>query len=354
MVIGLIACLAACKKEQPQSPIPDSPASLQKLFNPAYQISTDSIHRMIRSYLDENKQVTPWDSALVAYYQEKDEFFWLNDSLVSDKPATQLADSLLYWLGNISKHGIHPGLYLTDSIRNDLEQIRTLQLQGKKTMNRLLADVEYRLTSAYLSYVCRLKFGFLPPERRWNDSIDRIPLKRCDKEFALAALDSLRTDANAAFRRAQPSSRFYKKMQEELERVNSWGETDTTDYHSHAGTVGTQHHGHTVGYQLLCGRGALIGGGLVVYDVQLDGVGFTINLDRRLNLVGVLNAQCLLLTAGSIVTGCRLIHTDLYNLVAGGSRIGGSSLARCSGSGGSRIAAARKGAGHHCSRQHGG
>ena len=231
MVIGLIACLAACKKEQPQSPIPDSPASLQKLFNPAYQISTDSIHRMIRSYLDENKQVTPWDSALVAYYQEKDEFFWLNDSLVSDKPATQPADSLLYWLGNISKHGIHPGLYLTDSIRNDLEQIRTLQLQGKKTMNRLLADVEYRLTSAYLSYVCRLKFGFLPPERRWNDSIDRIPLKRCDKEFALAALDSLRTDANAAFRRAQPSSQFYKKMQEELERVNSWGETDTTDYY---------------------------------------------------------------------------------------------------------------------------
>ena len=171
MVIGLIACLAACKKEQPQSPIPDSPASLQKLFNPAYQISTDSIHRMIRSYLDENKQVTPWDSALVAYYQEKDEFFWLNDSLVSDKPATQPADSLLYWLGNISKHGIHPGLYLTDSIRNDLEQIRTLQLQGKKTMNRLLADVEYRLTSAYLSYVCRLKFGFLPPERRDRKSV---------------------------------------------------------------------------------------------------------------------------------------------------------------------------------------
>ena len=128
MVIGLIACLAACKKEQPQSPIPDSPASLQKLFNPAYQISTDSIHRMIRSYLDENKQVTPWDSALVAYYQEKDEFFWLNDSLVSDKPATQPADSLLYWLGNISKHGIHPGLYLTDSIRNDLEQIRGISV----------------------------------------------------------------------------------------------------------------------------------------------------------------------------------------------------------------------------------
>lgn len=132
MVIGLIACLAACKKSSLNLRYPILRASLQKLFNPAYQISTDSIHRMIRSYLDENKQVTPWDSALVAYYHEKDEFFWLNDSLVSDKPATQPADSLLYWLGNISKHGIHPGLYLTDSIRNDLSKYVPCNCKGKR------------------------------------------------------------------------------------------------------------------------------------------------------------------------------------------------------------------------------
>ena len=98
-------------------------------------------------------------------------------------------------------------------------------------MNSLLADLEYQLTAAYLSYVCRLKFGFLPPERRWNDSIDRISLKRCDMEFALSALDSLRANPTAAFHWAQPSSRFYKKMQEELVRVNGWGKTDTTDYY---------------------------------------------------------------------------------------------------------------------------
>ena len=98
-------------------------------------------------------------------------------------------------------------------------------------MNSLLADLEYQLTTAYLSYVCRLKFGFLPPERRWNDSIDRIPLKRCDMKFALSALDSLRANPTAAFHWAQPSSRLYKKMQEELVRVNDWGKTDTTDYY---------------------------------------------------------------------------------------------------------------------------
>lgn len=231
VLLTFIICLGGCKKELPQSPIPDSLASLSELFNPAYQINTDSIHRIIRSYLKENEMSTPWDSALLAHYQENGEFFWLNDSLVSHKPAMQVADSLLFWLGNISKHGINPNLYLTDSLREELYQIRTLKLAEGKTLNRLFADVEYQLTASYLSYVCRLKFGFLPPERRWSDSINRIPLKSCDMEFAMAALDSLRTQSNMAFHRAQPSSPIYCKMQEELERVNSWGDTDTTEYY---------------------------------------------------------------------------------------------------------------------------
>ena len=85
VIILLFSCLAACKKEKPQSPIPDSLSSLQELFHPAYQINADSIHQMIRIGLNENP-VTPWDSVLLAHYQEKDEFFWLNDSLISDKP----------------------------------------------------------------------------------------------------------------------------------------------------------------------------------------------------------------------------------------------------------------------------
>jgi len=79
----------------------------------------DSIHQMIRICLNENP-VTPWDSVLLAHYQEKDEFFWLNDSLISDKPAVQVADSMLFWLGNISQHGVNPNLYpkSISSVRN--------------------------------------------------------------------------------------------------------------------------------------------------------------------------------------------------------------------------------------------
>ena len=64
-----------------------------------------------------------------------------------------MADSMLFWLGNISQHGVNPNLYPVDSIREELQQIRTLKLREGKTMNRLLADVEYQFNSR-LSFVC--------------------------------------------------------------------------------------------------------------------------------------------------------------------------------------------------------
>lgn len=230
-ILVFISCLGACKKEKTQSPIPDSLNAFQEMIRPAYQINIDSIYALIGTYVDENQCITPWDSVLCAHYQEKKEFFWLNDSLVTNKLTRQMADSLLCWLGNISQHGITPDLYPTERIREELQQIRSLKLPKGKTMNSSLAYIEYQLTAAYLSYVCQLKFGFLPPERRWNDSVFQIPMKHCDKEFAMAALDSLRANPIVALREAQPSSRLYRTMQEELQRVNTWGETDSTDYY---------------------------------------------------------------------------------------------------------------------------
>ncbi len=230
LIIGCVCCLSSCKNGKSFSLIPASWKNVQELLNPAYRVSEDSIRLLVCSYINRTATATPWDSAMLAHYQEKaGDFFWLSDSLTSNRPVVQAADSLLYWLEHIAGHGINPYLYPTDSIRSELQQLHTRQLQEGKTLNRLLAEVEYQLTAAYLSYVCRLNFGFLPLEDRWNDSINRIALKDYDKEFATAALNALRTDANAAFRKAQPSALLYRKMQEELERVNVWGATDTTD-----------------------------------------------------------------------------------------------------------------------------
>ena len=70
-VILFVVCLAACKKENPQSPIPDSLASLQELFNPAYQIDADSIRLMIRSYLNESRISLYQDIGIIQHIKKK-------------------------------------------------------------------------------------------------------------------------------------------------------------------------------------------------------------------------------------------------------------------------------------------
>ncbi len=76
--------------------------------------------------------------------------------------------------------------------------------------------------------------------------------------------------------------------------------------------------GDLVGDQLL-GRGdGLVGRGLVILDVELDLVFFAANGHDRLDGVGVLDAQDLLLAAGAVVAGLRLKYADLDDLGAAG------------------------------------
>lgn len=224
-IILILISLVSCKMDKAKSQKLSSLSELEDMINPVYRINHDSVRLKIRSHLMAVKEKTPWDSAMIAHYWNGGDFIWM------DKPESNAADSLLYWLDNVSRHGLRSDLYPTTTIREKLSQIRSLQFQDGNTLNGLLADVEYQLTSAYLSYVCKLKFGFLPPERRWNDSVAWVSLKRCDKQFVEAALDSLKANPNAAFHWAQPASRYYTKLQQEFERVNSWGATDTTEYY---------------------------------------------------------------------------------------------------------------------------
>lgn len=226
-IVLVIGMFSACRKEQVKPAVPDSLAALYEMTATDYIINRDSVRYLIRAKLANMQLNSPWDSVLVEHYQNNGKILWL-DHYSASLPH---ADSMLYWLENIELHGVSAELFPTQQIRDDLLQVRTLELNKGETMNGLMADLEYGLTATYLSYVCQLKFGFLPSEQRWNDSLTSIPLKKCDKEFALFALDTLTANANGAFRWAQPSSRIYHKMQEELARVNSWGETDSTAYY---------------------------------------------------------------------------------------------------------------------------
>ena len=81
----------------------------------------------------------------------------------------------------------------------------------------------------------------------------------------------------------------------------------------HAGTIGTQHHGHIFRNQLLCRGRSLVSRRTVVRHHQLYFVGGSADLYRRGNNVRILDAQSLLLAAGTGVTGSGLKHTDFHH-----------------------------------------
>lgn len=235
----LLVGLSACKKQEvPKSLDTLSLHSFRELVNPSYLINSDSIRRYVHECLLTIQDTTAWDSAVVEYYNANDTLIWLEDQV------GLRADSLLYWLENSHRHGLNPELFSVTEIRDDLMRLRSLHLNGGENINYLLADLEYKLTSSYLYYVCGLRFGFLSPSEIFLEedkessrksggtnlknrkTLYHIPLKKCGKEFARDALSALKRDACLAFRRAQPSSRLYLRMQDELNRLDSLGKME--------------------------------------------------------------------------------------------------------------------------------
>lgn len=240
----LLLGLSACKQDRLKSPDADSLSSFRDLTGPAYAVNSDSIRQHIRTRVLAFKDRTPQDSVITAHYWDKGAFFWLGEEL------SLRADSLLYWLDNASLHGLEPESFDASSLRNKLHRLRSLQLEPGENINRLLADLEYQLTVSYLSYVSGLSYGFLSPAGILNNleeedsktttkinttsdakkkmkELYAIRLKRCDKRVALNMLMALQQNPFAALRQAQPASAYYLKLQEELNRLNTLGDTDS-------------------------------------------------------------------------------------------------------------------------------
>ena len=97
-----------------------------------------------------------------------------------------------------------------------------------------------------------------------------------------------------------------------------------------AGAVAAQHHRHLFGDQLLCCGNGLIGAGLVVYLHQLHVVGLAADVHGGGYAVGVLDAQHLLLAAGTVVAGGRFKYADLYGLATGAARAARRTAGQCS------------------------
>lgn len=237
LLVGLTACKQTKQKRVELAPAPVT--SFADLVGRDYVMNADSIRNAIRTEFLSSQATTACDSALAAFYSEGGgDFLWLGENGI------QQADSMLYWLESSYRHGLNPQRFAVSEIRDGIERLPVLQAE-QGNPDHLLAELEYRLTKAYLEYACGLRYGFIRPAEVLNKmEIDDDPkyrgtkkmkelyaisLKRCDSLFVAQALSHLRDDAFAAFHRVQPSSPYYLKLQSELERLDALEDTIAGD-----------------------------------------------------------------------------------------------------------------------------
>lgn len=245
----LLVALTACKqtKSKRVEPEPAPVTSFADLIDPDYVMNADSIRQVIRTAFLPSDTKTACDSALVALYSgSNSDFLWLGENGI------QQADSMLYWLENSTRHGLNPERFAVSEIRAGIEKLPELQAEQGNPAS-VLAELEYRLTKAYLDYACGLSYGFIRPAELLNNmevdddpkyrgrnkmkELYAIPLKQCDSLFVARALGSLRENAFEAFRKVQPSTLYYLKMQSELERLNALKDTIAGDIPSIGDTL---------------------------------------------------------------------------------------------------------------------
>ena len=194
------------------------------LRDSALAIDGDAIRKHIRSFVRADRDSLQADAELRAFYASDHRFLWINRLGV-----TSQADTLLSRLSEVGKMGFNPQQFCVPQITDDLESLRSLQFGGRqKSLNYLLAHVEYSLTKAFLRYVTGQNFGFTNPRYVLNhfdvkkqDSahveyhrLFDIPMSRPDKLFFEKARQMITRDSLGAFLASvQPQSDLYEKIQ---------------------------------------------------------------------------------------------------------------------------------------------
>ena len=211
-------------------------SSFQKMSNPCFVINGEKVHKRLLKLCVERSIHSVRDSALYHYYAKEGGSLWLT----SFGDWTRV-DQLLHWLENSRSHGLNPEKFSVSKIKVNLAKLRSLNIEKKDNINKILAELEYDLSSAYLRYVSGLSYGFVSPHRILNN-IDEaelkpgevrdslaprkmktyysIPLKRCNRAFVNRALEAVKGNLSGFLQEVQPKDPFYLRLQNEYLRLS--------------------------------------------------------------------------------------------------------------------------------------
>ena len=144
------------------------------------------------------------------YKDSLNSLLWINLMGVNSN-----ADSLLAYLQRVEEIGMKKSAFYVDSIRQDMERLRTLQRDSTvKDMNQLVARLEYHLTKACLRYVYGQRYGFVNPKKAFMaEGLFNLNIEEPSKDFAQQVMHKIRCDSLADYlREIQPRSAYYEQL----------------------------------------------------------------------------------------------------------------------------------------------
>ena len=183
-------------------------------------------------------------------------FLWINRKGISSQ-----ADTLLACLDSCELDGFKKQQFGVEYIRKDLETLRNLSFEkeGKNSINRVLARLEYNLTKAFLRYAVGQRYGFTNPYDLFNrlDVHDSTPTRItyrqlfddsthiCGKQTFYGAINAIKHDSVGIYlAKAMNHAPIYNKIKAGLKnkdldsltiRINleraRWKPTDAPHLH---------------------------------------------------------------------------------------------------------------------------
>ena len=131
---------------------------------PIFVFDFPSIQRHLSSIANAEPGITEADRCTKEIYQETKHLIWIDKTGVNHR-----ADSLLVWLRQVNEIGMSPNAFGVASIEQDLQRIRTLDVDGEKDMSQLAARLECAMDM--LIHIASLIDCFRTNKTRWDMSL---------------------------------------------------------------------------------------------------------------------------------------------------------------------------------------
>ena len=180
------------------------------------------------------------------YQQHRNDSDALLDTLywVSAYGMDERAEVFLNWLADVEAQGLKRSTFMADEIAEDLAAFRKLKPDSctQSEVCELMGRLEYRLSRAYIRYVYGQRYGYVRPEKVFNNvlgasrqdayrNIYDIPFERATDSLFVEAVYKLENvdDMSDFLSQIQPTDSMFFRMCREYKRAMDAGEKQRSE-----------------------------------------------------------------------------------------------------------------------------